>query len=218
MDDKTRKKILPLKEIAKRIEEIKSKGKKVVQCHGVFDIVHLGHIRHFNMAKKEGDFLLVTLTADKHVKRGPGRPIFNEQLRSEYLASLSMVDYVGIINADTATESLKLLKPNFYAKGVEYKNHQKDLTGKISEEEEAIKSVGGKIVYTDDITFSSSQMINSYLDVFPQRTVRYLQAIAKRYPMEYIVESVEKLKKLKVLVIGDTIIDEYHYCVPMGKS
>ncbi len=218
MDDKTRRKILPLKEIAKRIEGIKNKGKKVVQCHGVFDVVHLGHIRHFNMAKKEGHVLLVTLTADRHVKRGPGRPIFNEQLRAEYLASLSMVDYVGIINADTATESIKVLKPDFYAKGVEYKNHQKDVTGKIFEEEDAIKSVGGKIVYTDDITFSSSQIINSYLDVFPQRTVRYLQAIGKRYPMEFIVESIEKLKKLKVLVIGDTIIDEYHYCVPMGKS
>jgi len=218
MDYKTNRKILSLKEIAKRIQDIKNKGKKVVQCHGVFDIVHLGHIRHFNMAKKEGDVLLVTLTADRHVKRGPGRPIFNEQLRAEYLASLSMVDYVGIINADTAAESIKALKPDFYAKGVEYKNHKKDVTGKISEEEDAIKSVGGKIVYTDDITFSSSQMINSYLDVFPQRTVRYLQAIEKRYPIGSIIESIEKLKKLKVLVIGDTIIDEYHYCVPMGKS
>ncbi|MBF0570595.1 MAG: adenylyltransferase/cytidyltransferase family protein [Candidatus Omnitrophica bacterium] len=218
MDDKTIKKILPLKEIAKRIEDIKNKGKKVVQCHGVFDIVHLGHIRHFNMAKKEGDVLLVTLTADRYVKRGPGRPIFNEQLRAEYLASLSIVDYVGIVNAETATESLKILKPNLYAKGLEYKNHKQDVTGKISEEEEAIKSVGGKIVYTDDITFSSSKIINSYLDVFPQRTVRYLQAIEKRYPVESIVESIEKLKKLKVLVIGDAIIDEYHYCVPMGKS
>ena len=218
MDEKISRKILPLKEIAKRIEGLKSKAKRVVQCHGVFDIVHLGHIRHFNMAKKEGDVLLVTLTADKFVKRGPGRPIFNEQLRSEYLASLSMVDYVGIINADTATESIKILKPDFYAKGIEYKNHQKDVTGKISEEEEAIKSVGGKIIYTDDITFSSSQMINSYLDVFPQRTVRYLQALGKRYPMETIVDAIDRLKKLKVLVIGDTIIDEYHYCVPMGKS
>src|SRR5277367_1860980 len=101
MDDKTSKKILPLKEIAKRVEEVKNKGKRVVQCHGVFDIVHLGHVRHFNMAKKEGDALVVTLTADKYVKRGPGRPIFNEQLRSEYLASLSVVDYVGIIYADS---------------------------------------------------------------------------------------------------------------------
>src|SRR5476649_2476442 len=143
MNEKTSKKILPLKEIAKRIEEVKAKGKKVVQCHGVFDIVHLGHIRHFNMAKKEGDVLLVTLTADKYVKRGPGRPIFNEQLRAEYLASLSMVDYVGIVNAETATESLRILKPNFYAKGQDYKNHKQDITGKISEEEEAVKSIGG---------------------------------------------------------------------------
>ena len=127
MDDKTSKKILPLKEIAKRIEDLKAKGKKVVQCHGVFDIVHLGHIRHFNLAKKEGDVLLVTLTADKYVKRGPGRPIFNEQLRAEYLASLSTVDFVGILNSETATEGIKLLKPNFYAKGMEYKNHKKNV-------------------------------------------------------------------------------------------
>ncbi len=218
MDEKISRKILPLKELAKRIEDNKAKGRKVVQCHGVFDIVHLGHVRHFNMAKKEGDVLLVTLTADRFVKRGPGRPIFNEALRAEHLASLAMVDFVGIIESATATECIKILKPNFYAKGVEYKNHSQDITGKISEEEEAIQSVGGKVVYTDDITFSSSQIINSYLDVFPQRTVRYLQAIEKRFPIETIIASIEKIKRLKALVIGDAIIDEYHYCVPMGKS
>ena len=218
MDQKTIKKILSLKEIAKRVEEYKDKGKRIVQCHGVFDIVHLGHIRHFNMAKKDGDVLVVTLTADRHVKRGPGRPILKEQLRAETIASLSVVDYVGIVDDSTAIEAIKTIKPTFYAKGVEYKNRDKDVTGKIFEEEEAIKSVGGSIVFTDDVTFSSSKIINSYLDVFPDRTVKYLKAIAKRYPMDHIVDSIDKVKKLKALVIGDAIIDEYHYCSPMGKS
>ncbi len=211
-------KILSPKDIAQRLENYRVKGKKVVHCHGVFDILHLGHIRHFNLAKKEGDILVVTLTADKHVKRGPGRPIFNQNLRAETIASLEVVDYVGIVDAPTSTDTIKLLKPDFYAKGLEYKKREKDVTGKIYEEEEAIKSVGGRIVFTDDITFSSSQIINNYFDTFPPRTTHYLKAIGKRYPIEYIIESLEVLKNLKVLVIGDAIVDEYHYCVPMGKS
>ncbi|MDE2232355.1 MAG: adenylyltransferase/cytidyltransferase family protein, partial [Candidatus Omnitrophica bacterium] len=200
MEQTVRNKILPLKDIARRVEASKIKGKKVVQCHGVFDIVHLGHIRHFNMAKKDADILVVTLTADKHVKRGPGRPFFKERLRAETVASLGVVDYVGIVDSPTATDAIRILKPNFYAKGVEYKQKEKDVTGKIFEEEDAVKSVGGRIIFTDDITFSSSQIINNFLDVFPHRTAHYLKAIGKRYSIEHIMESLESLKKLKVLV------------------
>jgi len=218
MDKNIAKKIKTVNSLAKTIEGLKAKGKKVVQCHGVFDLIHLGHIRHFNLAKKEGDILIVTITKNKHVKRGPGRPIFNEYLRAETLASLAITDYVCIIDSPTATESIKTLKPNVYVKGSDYKEKQKDITGKIYEEEEAVKLVGGRLAFTSDITFSSSQLINSYLDVFPPRTVRYLKAISKQYPVDFIKDSLRSLKELKVLVIGDAIIDQYHYCTPMGKS
>ncbi|MFH1798601.1 MAG: PfkB family carbohydrate kinase [Candidatus Omnitrophota bacterium] len=218
MDQKISKKIKPIKKIAEIIETYKKKGKKIVQCHGVFDLIHLGHIRHFNLAKKEGDVLVVTLTRDKYVKRGPGRPVFNEHLRAEALASLSITDYVGIVDSPTATSCINLLKPDIYAKGSDYKERDKDVTGKIYEEEQAVKSVGGRIVFTDDITFSSSSLINHYLEVYPPRTVKYLRAIAKRYPIDFITEKLHSLKNLKVLVIGDSIIDQYHYCTPMGKS
>ncbi len=214
----TVKKIKSLSEIEKIVDSLKKRGKKVVQCHGVFDLIHLGHIRHFKLARKEGDILLVTITADRHVKRGPGRPVFNENLRAETLASFSVVDYVSIINEPTATEIIKKIKPNVYAKGVDYKHKDKDITGKIYEEEEAIKSVGGSLAFTDDITFSSSSLINDYLDVFPPRTLKYLRAIKKRYSIDSITERIKSLKDLNVLVIGDTIIDQYHYCLPMGKS
>ena len=91
MDQKVARKIKSVGALAKIIAGYKKKGKKIVQCHGVFDLVHLGHIRHFNLAKKEGDILVVTITKDKYVKRGPGRPIFNERLRAEALASLAVV-------------------------------------------------------------------------------------------------------------------------------
>ena len=218
MNVKTLNKIKTQKAMVKVVADLKKKGKRVVQCHGVFDIIHLGHIRHFNLAKKEGDVLVVTLTRDKYVKRGPGRPIFNEQLRAETLASLSMIDYVCVLDSPTATDFIKTVKPNTYVKGKEYKAKEKDVTGKIYEEEEAISSVGGKLSFTDDITFSSSSIINNYLDVFPPRTVKYLKAISKRYSIDQIMEALHQLKKLKVLVIGDTIVDQYHYCLPMGKS
>ncbi len=218
MDKNTAKKIKTPNALAKILASYKKKGKKIVLCHGVFDLIHLGHIRHFNMAKKDGDILVVSITADRYVKRGPGRPIFNEHLRAEALASLSVVDYVCIVEAPTAVEIIKLLKPNVYAKGLEYKSKEKDVTGKIYDEEEAITSVGGKLVFTDDITFSSSSLINNYLDVYPERTVKYLRAIAKRHPLDTIINSIKALKKLKVLVIGDAIIDQYHYCIAMGKS
>jgi rfaE bifunctional protein kinase chain/domain/rfaE bifunctional protein nucleotidyltransferase chain/domain len=218
MDEQIAKKILPLNELSKIVASLKKKGKKVVQCHGVFDLVHLGHIRHFNMAKKEGDVLIVTTTGDKHVKRGPGRPIFNENLRAETLASFSITDYVCILDSSTATESIKILKPDVYAKGVDYKQKARDVTGKIYEEEAAIKSVGGRLAFTDDITFSSSKLINDYLEAYPSKTVKYLKAIAKRYTPDYITDSLQSLKNMKVLVVGDAIIDQYHYCTPMGKS
>lgn len=218
MDPKILKKIQPPATLAKIVDDLKKKGKKVVLCHGVFDIVHLGHIRHFNQAKEQGDVLITSLTQDKYVKRGPGRPFFNDRLRAETLASLAMTDYVSIVESPTATDFIRKVRPDIYAKGPDYKAKDKDVTGKILEEEEAIKSVGGSLFLTDDITFSSSKLINDYLDVYPPRTVKYLKAMNKRYSIDYIIESLEALKKLKVLVIGDTIIDEYHYCLPMGKS
>ena len=218
MDSKITKKIKTVNSLASIVEGLKKKGKKVIQCHGVFDLIHLGHIRHFNLAKKEGDILIVTITKDKHVKRGPGRPIFNEHLRAETLASLAVTDYVCIIDSPTATECIKVLKPNFYAKGMDYKQKEKDITGKIYDEEEAVKSVGGQLIFTDDINFSSSQIINNYMDAYPPKTLKYLKAFKKRYTTNLIVDQLHALKNLNVLVIGDAIIDQYHYCAPMGKS
>src|SRR3989338_10947382 len=117
MDLEANKKIKTLKNLAKIINVLKGKGKRIVQCHGVFDLIHLGHIRHFNLAKKEGDILVVSVTRDKYVKRGPGRPIFNEHLRAEALASLAVTDYVCIVDSPTAVECIKVLKPHVYAKG-----------------------------------------------------------------------------------------------------
>ncbi len=211
-------KIKSLSQISLITQRLKTQGKKIVQCHGVFDLVHPGHIRHFASAKKEGDVLVVTITKDKHVKRGPGRPIFNEQLRAETLASLVAIDYVCTVDFPTAVEAIKAVCPNFYAKGPDYKDRKKDVTGKIYDEERALASVGGKIVFTDDVTFSSSSLINTYLEVYSDDTRKYLKKIAKKYELEEVLRQLDLALNQKVLVIGDAIIDQYHFCRPMNKS
>jgi len=213
-----RKKIKPLLELSELLEPLRSKGKKIIHCHGVFDLLHVGHIRYFEHAKKLGEVLVVTLTQDHNVNKGPNRPAFAENLRAEALAALDCVDYVAINQWPTAVETIKLLKPDFYVKGSDYKCSKDDITGKIIDESEAVQSIGGEIRFTEDITFSSSQLINRVIPSFDEETNRYLNDFRRKYSSVDIVNEVEKLRNLKVLVIGEAIIDEYVYCESMGKS
>lgn len=216
--EKIYKKIKRLDELSKELKQFKKQGKTVVHCHGVFDLIHPGHIRHLAAAKREGDILVVTITADKYVRKGPGRPIFNENLRAETLASMESVDYVAINHEPTAVNCIRALIPNVYVKGQDYIQKNKDVTGKINEEEAAIISVGGKIVFTEDITFSSSKLINDHFQVYPESTRRYLKDFSLKYSLDYIFNVLDKIEKLKILVIGEAIIDQYNYCQGMDKS
>ena len=153
-------KISNLNILAEDLKKEKSKGNRIVLCHGVFDLLHLGHIKYFQEAKTFGDLLLVTITPDEHVRRGPGRPVFNVEQRAEAIAALEVVDYVAINKWPIAVKTIELLKPDYYVKGPDYKNHHNDITGNIKLEEDAVKKIGGEMRYTSDIIFSSTQLIN----------------------------------------------------------
>lgn len=211
-------KIKTLEELARITRKLKSEGKKVVHCHGVFDLLHIGHIRHLNAALKKGDRLVVTITPDRYVNKGPGRPAFAENLRLEAIASLDCVDYVALNKWATAVETLKKLQPDFYAKGQDYRDMTKDLSGGIAKEKEAVESVGGKIVFTNEITFSSSRLLTDYHDLIPKDAVRYLKVFRDSRSTEEVIGFLKSASRLKVLVIGEAIIDEYQYCNAIGKS
>ena len=217
-NQETQSKIVSLNELAKIIQSLKNSGKTVVLSHGVFDLLHPGHILHLEAAKKEGDVLVVTLTKDEHVNKGPGRPVFNQRLRAESIASLSCVDYVAINEWPTAVEMIKKLQPGVYAKGSDYEDPQDDLTGKITDEEDAIESVGGRIHFTHEISFSSTELLNRHYMVYPDQAQSFLEVFRKKHTPDSVIKILKGVKDLKVLVIGDTIIDEYHYCDPIGKS
>ena len=213
-----REKIKTLIELAELISSLRSEGNKIVHCHGVFDLLHVGHIRYLEHAKKMGNTLIVTVTRDQYVNKGPNRPAFTEHLRAESLAALDCVDYVAVNQWPTAVETIRLLKPDFYVKGSDYKNSKDDITGKINDEEEAVNSIGGEIRFTEDITFSSSHLINSIIPSFDEETNRYLHEFRRKFSPDEIINQIENLRELKVMVIGEAIIDEYVYCGSMGKS
>ena len=127
-----KKKIININEVEKLANFLKKKKKKIVHCHGVFDLLHIGHIKYFEEAKSSGDILIVTITPDKYVNKGPHRPAFSETLRAEAIASLDCVDFVAINQWPTAIETIKTLNVDIYAKGPDYKDPNNDITGNIS--------------------------------------------------------------------------------------
>jgi rfaE bifunctional protein nucleotidyltransferase chain/domain len=155
-------KILELDELAKKIPDLKYRGKKIVHCHGCFDLMHIGHIKYFQASKKMGDVLIVTLTPDIYVDKGPDRPVFNQELRAESIAALECVDYVAVNKWPTAEDTLRLLRPDIYVKGQEFEKLE-DKTGKIQKEYEVIKQIGAEIRFTHEIVFSSTKLINQIL-------------------------------------------------------
>ncbi len=211
-------KILFLDDLVKVVEDLKNQGKTVVQSHGVFDIIHPGIIQHLNEAAGMGDVLVVTVIQDKDVRRGPGRPVFPDKLRVENVAALEQVDFVCVVDDDPPFACVKRIKPDIFAKGKSHKERDREIHEKIFEEERELYFGKSKILETMGFAFSSSQIINNFLDIYPEETKSFIRKFAQKYSFNDILDWINSLKALKVLLIGDAIIDEYHYCSPIGKS
>ena len=213
-----RSKILSLEHLGVIAGRARAEGQTVGLCHGVFDVLHLGHIRHIMAAKQQCDLVMVTLTADRYVNKGPGRPIFPEHIRAEVLAALEQVDYVAINDAPSAEPVLETIRPSVYFKGADYENPDDDITGKIRTERETVERHGGRLTFTRDITFSSSNIINKYLDVYDPPLRDFLDELRADDGLDGILTLINKVGGLKVLIVGDAIIDEYQYVNALGKA
>ena len=183
----------------------------------MFDVIHAGHINHFNSAKKFGDFLIVSVTSDKFVNKGFDRPIFNLNNRKKIISELSMVDFVCDSDSIDAISIIEKVKPNIYCKGPDYKNFDKDVTNKIKKEIKILKKFGGKFKVTDDQTFSSSKIINT-LNKGTTEYEKFILQLNKKFTKEKLNYAINSFNNLRVLVIGESILDEYTYCETLGKS
>jgi rfaE bifunctional protein kinase chain/domain/rfaE bifunctional protein nucleotidyltransferase chain/domain len=211
-------KLKPLDELGTVTGQLRSKGETVVLAHGTFDLLHIGHLRHLRQAKRHGSILVVTITADAYVNKGPGRPVFSESMRAEMLAALEFVDFVGIVHDATALPAIHAVKPSVYVKGQDYQDAKDDITGGIITERHAVESHGGAVAFTDDITFSSSSLINRHLAVFDPTLDEFLEARRNRKSLDHFAALLDRIKDYRILMVGDAIIDDYNYVSAMGKS
>lgn len=212
-----RDKIKPLAALGPIAERLRRNGEVIVLAHGTFDLLHAGHVRHLEAARRNGTRLIVTVTADKFVNKGPGRPVFHEELRAEMLASLEIVDFVAISHTETSIDAVHTVRPQVYAKGSDYADAEKDITGNIRREREAVEKHGGHVVFTDEITFSSSSLLNRHFPVISPDLREYVDGKRSDGFLDRTLELIEKVQDLRVLVVGDSIIDEYDYVLPLGK-
>ncbi|MCM1326561.1 MAG: PfkB family carbohydrate kinase [Bacteroidales bacterium] len=197
-------------------QEFKTLKRTVVLCHGVFDLVHPGHIIYFEQAKNMGDILVVSVTAAKYVRKGPGRPYFDDEMRLKFLAAIGCIDYVMLSEGFTADDVIEAVEPDLYVKGQEYAKAENDLTGMIGEEVRLVQEHGGEVAYTSGQVFSSTKLINHALPALSGEVKEYMEQFHRKYGMEDIKNYAEAMKELKVLVVGDVIIDEYIYCRVQG--
>ena len=200
------KKIIEVKRLKKIIGEAPRK-QKIILCHGHFDVVHPGHVRHLTYAKSKAAILVVSVTADVHIKKGIYRPFVPENLRALNLAAYQMVDYVIIDNNQKPLKNLSILKPDFFAKGFEYSSgHMPPAT---KEEAKVVESYGGQMIFTPgDIVYSSTKLLNiSQPKIVNEKLIDLMSR--NKITFNTLRNILKKFKNIKVHVIGDTIIDSY---------
>lgn len=212
-----KQKILSIKEIKKIIIEKKKKKLKIGLCHGAFDLMHLGHLNHFKEAKKSVDVLIVSVTSDNFIYKGPGRPFFDQNQRMETISFVEVVDYVVLSESESALPIINLVKPEIYFKGPDYRDNTKDLTNNIKKENSLVKKNNGHTIYTNSKKYSSTVLINK-LKYSHEQENSNIKAIKKKFSFEKIKKIIDQLDLVKPFVIGEVIIDIYVFCEALGKS
>jgi len=210
-------KILPLDRVVEVCQELRARGRTIAQCHGCFDLVHPGHIRHLKEAAEQADCLLVSITTDESVGKGDGRPLFPEHLRAENLAALSFVDLVCVNTEPTAVSLLERVRPDVFVKGREYENNDDP---RFARERETVERCGGRVVFTSgDLVFSSTALIRSVADGRAAEVaesehdaaIRRLRLTHAVEPDDY-AEVLDRIRGSSLLVVGESITDTYVSC------
>lgn len=210
-----RQKIKTLEELVQAVGP-RPRKKTVIMCHGMFDIVHPGHLRHLMYAKEKADLLVASLTADAHATKGALRPYVPQELRAANLAALEIVDYVIIDPNPTPIEHIKRLQPDYFAKGYEY--FAEGVPPRTQEEIDALESYGGEVVFTPgDIVYSSSALIEA---APPKIGIEKLLALMESEGIQFedLRRALRAAGGARVHVVGDTIVDSYSYCSLLGAT
>jgi len=211
-------KVVPFDAAPHLFASLRQAGKTLVQSHGIWDLMHPGHICHLEEAAALGDVMVVTLTSDKFVNKGPGRPYFNEQLRLRSLAALACVDHVVLVPFPDAVRAIECVRPHIYCRGKEYEDPDWDLSGSIQAETETVERLGGQMRYVGSVKYSSTKLLNQYFDHLSAPVRSFCNTLATQYSRRDFHDAVESFRDLKLLVVGETIFDRYSYLKVQGLT
>jgi cytidyltransferase-like protein len=210
-----RGKIVTIDELPRIREQFRDQ--KIIHCHGAFDLVHIGHLIHFEEARALGEILVVTITADKHITKKRA-VTFSEDHRARQVAALEIVDYVAIIHEPTALSAIDALHPDVYVKGPEYADLTLDKSRSIYHEMRVLESYGGRIHFTSGETFSSAKL-SHFLLAAPDAAQRnpllrndrvlFRDVSSLGFRLEQLKAFLAKAGPLRVCVVGETIVDEW---------
>ncbi len=192
-------------------ERTRSAGESVVLCHGIFDLIHPGHVGHLQRARDLGDLLVVSITPDRYVDRGPGRPVFSEDVRLSMLAALDCVDWVTLAEGPDAIGIIDALRPDHYCKGQGDAARLADPTSALSREVERVTEHGGEVQFVGGAVYSSTKLLSDHFDVMPAPLKAFSSEFRGVHGMDSIHSALAGMEDLRVLVVGDVIIDEYVY-------
>ena len=190
--------------------------RSAIMCHGVFDIVHPGHVRHLLYAKSKADILIASLTADRWIDKGVHRPHVPEHLRAMNLAAFEMIDFVIIDDARDALGLIALIQPDYFAKGFEYASVSHAAT---AEEASALAAYGGEMIFTPgDVVMSSTRVLNEYAN--PSLRFEKLRVVMERYGVTFdrLRSTLDGFGSCRIHVVGDTIVDSLTHTSLIGSS
>ncbi len=207
----SRRKIVAYPQLLDAVRAARAAGKSVCMCHGCFDIVHPGHVRYLEFARRQGDLLLVTLTGDSHIGKGPDRPYVPEGLRAENLAALECVDLVYTCTQPDASDLLAEIRPDVYVKGREYEDRRHP--GFVCERD-VVEGYGGRVIFSSgQVVFSSTKLMAS-ADRREELGAHRLEWLCQRHEIDQsgLEELVRGFGGRRVLVVGDLVLDRYTAC------
>jgi len=153
---RAREKVVSLENLAEIVDREQKLGRRIALCHGCFDILHAGHLCHLEAARELADLLVITVTPDRFVNKGPNRPVFPEEQRAELLAGLHCVDWVAVNLWDGAVETIRKIRPDLFVKGQEYETRAAEVNPNFLAERVVVEEIGGKVAYTYGFTSSST--------------------------------------------------------------
>lgn len=208
-------KVKTVEEIIQEYGTFPRLNKRIVHCHGTFDVVHPGHLRQLSYAKTQGDILVVSTTADKFISKSGIRPYVPQDMRLVNLSALTLVDCVVLNDEETPIDLICKLQPDIFIKGPDYSH---EMNPRTLEEKAAVESYGGRMLFSPgDYVMSSSKLIQERSMNLSSEKAKLLMA-QENLTFDELKEMTGKFRNTDVLLVGDTIVDRITYATTIGVS